>query len=234
MYFNRDMSDGKVTEIVSHNGRISNAFHLIWIHFKTSYQNKTVILWSIYYAIALCFYVQITVYIQVLWIAIDDTQETIYNGAVDAILTFFGAVVSLMAGKIHLNFLRKQNRTLIVLIIMSSLQGIFILAAAKSQTLMSCYIFYICYGVAYAFFITICATEIARNVSDDAFGLVFGFNTLIALIIQTVVTLSVVSNGFLLSPSGQYQVYGYFYIALGVLYCFNLVFDISSSRQIVR
>lgn len=187
-------------------------------------------LWSFYYAIALCFYIQITAYIQVLWISIDDTQEVIYNGAVDAILTLFGAGVSLLAGKIHMNFLKNQNSTLLVLIAMSTLQGLFVVLAATSHSLISCYIFYIFYGVAYAFGITICATEIAKNLEDDTFGLVFGFNTLIALIVQTTITLTVVSSGFKLSPSGQYQVYGYSYIALGCIYLLKLTFEIIKSR----
>jgi solute carrier family 19 (thiamine transporter), member 2/3 len=218
------MSDGRLTETFTHN-RISNAFHLIWDHFKTSYRNKTVILWSLYYAIALCLYVQITAYIQVLWISIDKSQETIYNGAVEAILTLLGALFSLLAGVVHLNFLRKQNQTLIVLVIMSSIQGIFVVLAANSQTLMTCYIFYISYGIAYAFCITICATEIAKNLSDDAYGLVFGINTLLALIVQTSLTLSIVANG-LLSPADQYQVYGYFYISLGGVYLAYLTINI--------
>lgn len=229
VYFNRDANNGKPPETFTHN-RITDAFHLIWIHFKTSYKHKTVVLWSFYYAIAICFYIQITAYIQVLWISIDDSQEVIYNGAVDAILTLLGACVSLLAGKIHMNFLRKQNRTLIVLILMSTLQGVFVLMAAWSQTLMSCYIFYICYGVAHAFGITICATEIAKNLADDTFGLIFGFNTLIALIVQTIVTLAVVSNGFKLGPSGQFQVYGFFYITLAGGYLINLALDIIKAR----
>lgn len=225
VYFNRDANDGKLPETFTKN-RITDAFQLIWIHFKSSYKQKTVVLWSFYYAIALCFYIQITAYIQVLWISIDDTQEVIYNGAVDAILTLLGAGVSLLAGKIHMSFLRKHNRTLLSLIIMSTLQGVFVVLAATSRTLISCYIFYICFGVSYAFAITICATEIAKNLAEDTFGLVFGFNTLIALIVQTSTTLSVVSYGFKLSPSGQYQVYGYFYIALGAIYLVNLLFNL--------
>jgi solute carrier family 19 (thiamine transporter), member 2/3 len=224
MYFNRDMSDGKITETYTHN-QTSNAFHLIWNHFKTSYGNASVIMWSVFYAVALCFYVQITAYIQVLWISIDDSQEIIYNGAVDAILTLFGFAVSILAGKVHLNFLHKKNRVLIVLIIMSSLQGCFVVFAANSRSLLSCYIFYVLYGTSYAFCIVICASEIAKNLRDDAFGLVFGFNSLIALIIQTTVTLSVVSNGFLLPPSEQYQVYGYSYLALSGLYVCALAFE---------
>lgn len=195
------------------------------MHFKTSYQNKTVVLWSFYYAIALCFYIQIAGYIQVLWVEVNDTEESIYNGYVEALATLLGVGATLIAGKIHMSFLKKQNRTLLVLIFMSSLQGALIVLAATSQSLLPCYVFYICFGIAYAFGITICATEIAKNLAEDTFGLVFGFNTLIALIVQTIVTLSVVSSGFKLSPSGQYQVYGYFYVTLGIVYLIVLVKD---------
>lgn len=208
---------------------MAGAFKLIWVHFKTSYSKKTVILWSCYYAIALCLFNQIAAYIQVLWISIDDTQEVIYNGAVEAVLTLLAAVFSLVAGKIHVNFLMKQSRMLTALILMSCLKGLFVVLAAKSQTLLACYIYYICFGAAFAFGITICASEIAKNLEDDCFGLVFGFNTLIALTVQTIITLSVVSNGFLLSPSGQFQIYGYFYVVLGGIYLFSLIYEIIKS-----
>lgn len=217
VYFNRDANNGSVPETFTHN-RVTDAFHLIWLHFTSSFKSQTVLLWSLYYALSVCIFIQITIYIQVLWIAIDDSQERIYNGAVDAVLTLLGAAMSLFAGRIHMDFFKKQNRTLYVLIVMSTLQGVFVILAATSQSLIPCYIFYICYGVTYAFGITICATEIATCLADDTYGLVFGFNTLIALIIQTIITLTVVSSGFKLSPSGQYQVYGYLYIALGLAY----------------
>lgn len=227
LYFNRYTNGEKRSD--SYLNQIISAFYLIWIHFKASYTNKMVILWSFYYAIALCFYIQISAYIQVLWIHIDDTQSVIYNGAVDAILTLLGAGVSILAGKIHINFLKSKMHTSLVLVIMSSIQGTFVIMAAQSETLLPCYIFYVCFGVAYAFGITICATEIAKNLVDDTFGLVFGFNTLIALAVQTIVTLSVVSSGFKLSPTGQYKVYGYAYVMLGGIYLLTLSYDVTKA-----
>ncbi|XP_037039633.1 thiamine transporter 1-like [Bradysia coprophila] len=223
-YFNRN-TGGKWSETFRRS-QILEAFNLIWNHFRTSYANKVVVLWSIYYAVVLCFNIQITAYIQILWMSIDDSQEVIYNGAVDAILTLLGACFAILAGKIHINFLKKSMHSLLVLILMSSVQGVFVVLAANSQTLLACYIFYICFGASYAFGITICATEIAKNLAEDTFGLVFGFNTLIALTLQTAVTLSVVSYGFQLSPSGQYQVYGYAYVVLAAVYLVTLFVDI--------
>lgn len=229
LYFNRNANGENRAD--SYRGQMFDAFYLIWYHFKSSYTNKMVVLWSFYYAIALCFYIQITAYIQVLWIYIDDTQTVIYNGAVDAILTLFGAAVSILAGKIQINFLQSKSHTLLVLIVISCVQGAFVILAAQSRTLLLCYIFYISFGVSYAFGITICATEIAKNLVDDTFGLVFGFNTLVALVVQTCVTLSVVSSGFKLSPRGQYLVYGYGYVVLAVIYLLTLSLDLTIARM---
>jgi solute carrier family 19 (thiamine transporter), member 2/3 len=55
--------------------KVISPFQLLWLHFKSAYTNKQVIKWSIWYALAMCAYFQITAYIQVLWAAIDSTQE---------------------------------------------------------------------------------------------------------------------------------------------------------------
>lgn len=171
-------------------------------------------------------------YIQVLYISINDTEETIYNAAVDATLTLLGAAMTLFAGRVRTDFLGNPNWTLLTLIAMSCVQGLFVILAATSQSLMACYVFYICYAVSYSFGIAICATKIAENLADDTFGLVFGFNTLVALIVQTVVTLSVVSNGFRLSSSGQFKVYGWFHVALAAAYLVNFLFvNLTSKRN---
>lgn len=212
LYFHRKGDDEE------HRNRFLDAFQLIRNHFVNSYKNKTVVIWSLYYAITVCFYNQIIAYIQVLWITIDDSQEIKYNGYVDAILTSLSAIFSLLAGKVHINFLKDQNRALLALVVLSSLQGIFMIFAAMSQSLISCYIFYICYGIAYAFGITICATEIASNLPEDTYGLIFGFNTLSGLIIQTIVTYTFVSSGFQLQPRGQYQIYSYFFFGIAGIF----------------
>lgn len=231
LYFNPGNNDGQLTTTYTHN-RMTNALKLIWIHFKTSYTNTNVLMWSFYYAIALCLYVQSTAYIQVLWIAIDNSQEVIWNGAVESVLTLLSAIASLVAGKVHMHFLRHHNRLLITLIIMSSFQGLALLAAALSTTLLSCYIAYISFGVFYAFMMTIAASSIAQELMEDSFGLVFGVNTLIASSVQTILTLTVVSNGFVLSPVGQYTVYSWCFIALAIIYFAKLIFNFLTCKKV--
>lgn len=45
------------------------------LHFKSSYTNYNVMIWSVWYAVAMCGYLQIISYIQVLWTNIENRQE---------------------------------------------------------------------------------------------------------------------------------------------------------------
>lgn len=55
--------------------------------------------------------------------------------------------------------------------------------------------------------------------ADDSFALIFGINTLFALIFQTIITIVVISeSGFALDPRGQFLVFGSYFIFLSTLY----------------
>lgn len=159
-----------------------------------------------------------------LWLTIE--ENAFWNATVDALFTASGAFFSLLAGKIQISFLKRETPTFIVLILMSMIMGAIVILAAYSSTLLQCYLMFIFFGIVYSLSISITATKIAENLSEDSYGLVFGFNTFIALISQTILTLSIVSNGFKLSVKGQYFVYGSIYLVLGVLYGIKLIYDI--------
>lgn len=218
IYFHRDEFDG------SNKKRNKSALLLIWHHFKTSYSNETVLLWCIFYSVSFSMYFQITAYIQVLWLSID--TNVLWNPSVDVILTLSSALAMLMAGKIHVTYFQKKLPTVFILSITSVIKAVLMYFAAVSDSLLICYILYVIYGIVYAFSITICAFKIAENILDDSHGLVFGFNTFIALLLQTCLTLAIVSNGFMLSPSGQYTVYSAVYLLLGFAYFMKLLVDI--------
>lgn len=71
----------------------------------------------------------------------------------------------------------------------------------------------------------------ARYLEEDSFGLVFGINTTLALIFQTILTLVVISeSGFALSTQGQFTVYAFYFIAVGILYFAFFVCDFLISK----
>lgn len=67
------------------------------------------------------------------------------------------------------------------------------------------------------FFYNLYSVNVAKRLNDDSFGLVFGINTLLALIFQSTLTLVVISeSGFGLGPREQFVVYSAYF---GVLAC---------------
>ena len=74
--------------------------------------------------------------------------------------------------------------------------------------------------------INIYSAEIARHLNDDSYGLVFGINTVLGLILQTILTLLVVSDGgFALNVIEQYSIYAYYFIGVGFLYIIFVIAD---------
>lgn len=64
------------------------------------------------------------------------------------------------------------------------------------------------------------SAEIAKNIPEDSFGLIFGINTFAAMVFQSLLTFIVVTNavGFNFNVGQQFNIYGCFYIALGAIY----------------
>ncbi|XP_050084321.1 thiamine transporter 1-like isoform X2 [Anopheles aquasalis] len=209
--------------------QLRGAFVLLWSHFRTSFTNRSVLQWSIWYALAMAGYIQITAYVQALWQSIDVTQPAIWNGAVEAALTLLGAIVSLLAGYLHSGFL-KPRTSLMALALLSLAAGGAMLLATKTTDLIVSYVAYLVFGVLYAFAITVVSAEIAKNIADDCFGLVFGFNTLVALSIQTLLTVSVTDadGWFALDVFGQFTVFSYYFVAIAAVYTSFLLIEVVS------
>jgi len=70
----------------------SSAGRLLWQHFHNAYTNPRVVQWSLWYAIGLAGYLQVTYYMQVLWKVIEPEPQIAWNGAVDAVLTALAAL----------------------------------------------------------------------------------------------------------------------------------------------
>lgn len=71
------------------------------------------------------------------------------------------------------------------------------------------------------------SAEVAKHLEEDSFGLVFGINTLLALVLQTLLTLLVVSEqGFALSVVDQYTILGILFFVLATFYFAALVINL--------
>ncbi|XP_016983272.1 thiamine transporter 1 [Drosophila rhopaloa] len=205
--------------------RQPGALGLLWNHFHNAYTNPRVIQWSLWYAIGLAGYLQVTYYVQVLWKVIEPEPLIAWNGAVDAVLTALAALFALGAGYLHTGRLRPRT-SLLILALLSAVEGGCVLICCWTEDIYWSYTGFVLFGALYGFTITVASAEVARNLQEDSFGLVFGFNTLVALIFQSLLTMIFVTDtGFELDPVGQYTVYAFYFIAVGVLYLISVLIE---------
>ena len=86
LYFHRndDLTTPEVNsqqqlESANQTSKYSTPIKLLLSHFKNAYTNAIVVKWSLWYAFALCGYLQIISYIQVLWKRIDEQPTVSYQ-----------------------------------------------------------------------------------------------------------------------------------------------------------
>lgn len=190
---------------------------LLWEHFIQAYSNKTVLVWSIWWSLAMGGFLQIQSYVQILWQAIDPDQENFFNGGVEAALTAFGAVSCLVAGFISSEKFEKFD--LWILTACSLLEGCMIIVSSLTTQIWVAYAMYVHFGIVYMFMITLASATVAKNLADDSFALIFGINTLFALVLQTILTVVVISeSGLELSPRSQFLVFGSYFVVLAAVF----------------
>lgn len=121
-----------------------------------------------------------------------------------------------------------------LLTLCSFLEGGLILISASTSNIYVAYLMYILFGIFFHFIITLVTAFVARCLTDDSFALIFGINTLVALVIQTIFTVIFVTETASLSfsPKQQFYVFGYYFIGLGVIYTIaSIVKFIGSTRK---
>lgn len=162
---------------------------------------------------------QVQTYVQFLWQAIDPDRDALFNGAVEATLTLLGAAAAFAAGYINIDHFDRWSFW--VLSLVSAAMGGLLLWGTLASDVWSSYAAYVLFGTATHFMVTVAAINVAKRLKDDSFGLVFGINTLLALVFQTLLTVVVVSeSGFALGARDQFKVNSGYFAVLAV--CFGL------------
>lgn len=131
-----------------------SAGRLLWQHFYNAYTNPRVVQWSLWYAISLAGYLQVTYYMQVLWKVIEPEPKIAWNGAVDAVLTALAALSALIAGYLHTDRMRPRA-SLLLLSVLSALEGGSVLLCCWTHDIYWSYAGFIIFGGLYGFTITV-------------------------------------------------------------------------------
>ncbi len=200
--------------------------HLLIFEFRASYSNKQLVKWSLWWAFATCGAHQVSNYIQTLWQVFfsesEETQVSIYNGAVHAVSTLVSALASFSIVFIKLNWSVFGE---IVIGLVSIIDSLLLVTMVLADNIWVCYIFFIIFHALYQLVKTIATYQIAKHLTAQRYGLVFGCNTFMAAVLQSILTLIVVDYRTLnASPQLQFLIYGGCFFVLGMLFCCKAVY----------
>ncbi|XP_076282411.1 thiamine transporter 1-like [Lasioglossum baleicum] len=215
---------GSSNKKVSLIEKIRRAYVLLWKDFLAAYSNGHIVKWSIWWAFSTCGYLQISSYIQLLWQTAVSTEDKIYNGAVDALYTIIGTMTVFCIGKVPFNWSLIGDT---VVSLMSFMEGILLVVSSYSYNIWLLYLSFIIFGIIYHTMVTVASFEVAKSISEDSYGLIFGINTFFALALQSILTAIVVNGNLGLDLRSQYLIYGGYFIVIAMLYTIIGIFNIA-------
>uniref|UniRef100_A0A1B6HRB0 Uncharacterized protein n=1 Tax=Homalodisca liturata TaxID=320908 RepID=A0A1B6HRB0_9HEMI len=197
---------------------------LLWMDFRDAYTNPYVFKMCVFISLATCGYNQMMTYVQILWVKIGGKQQEAFNGGVEAIYTIISAVSALAFGQVKGDWSRYGEA---VIGLLSVLQGALLLLSSFTDSMVIAYTVYVVFGMLYNVMMVLTNSEVARHLNQDSYALIFGMNSFVALILQTILTFAVAGLGGLTIPiRHQFVVYGGYFAVLGGVYtiksCFTM------------
>ena len=147
----------------------------------------------------------------------NDGDVEIWNGAVEAAACITGAVTVFIVGK--LKHLRWERYGDVAIFVVTGFGGSFLIGMGCTNEIALAYVGYILFRMSYQTMMTVASFEIAKNLKENSYGLVFGINSWLALGLEVILTITVAdSAGLNLDPRDQFYVYGGYFLATGLLF----------------
>ncbi|VDM41303.1 unnamed protein product [Toxocara canis] len=180
---------------------IAAYFHAIWSHFQVFKNNKVVLKWSLWWSLTSCGIYQVYNYVQTLWATMQKDGEDTKNGITECANTLVGALISFLVQYMQINWVKRGE---FVLFLTSSVAAVLIFALSQTTNILFAYILYVAVASIYQMLMTAATANIAAQLDSASYGLVFGWNTFLALVLQTLLTVAVADkHGFALDIRTQ-------------------------------
>ncbi|XP_075710021.1 thiamine transporter 1 [Rhinoderma darwinii] len=222
-------ADGQFTEKKS--VALQTVFRTLWKDFLHCYSSRTLLCWSVWWALSTCGYFQVVNYSQGLWEKVAPSSHSdIYNGSVEAVSTLLGAVAVFIVGYVKISWSTWGELLLAVFALIIAVT-VYIMDVVGN--IWVCYVMYVLFRTIYMILITIATFQIAANLSMECYALVFGVNTFTALLLQTLMTVIVVDSSVLgLDLFTQFKIYaGYFAVISIIFFVSGLCHVVKNCQQ---
>uniref|UniRef100_A0AC34R553 Uncharacterized protein n=1 Tax=Panagrolaimus sp. JU765 TaxID=591449 RepID=A0AC34R553_9BILA len=182
--------------------------------------------WSFWWAMTTCMSLQVAQYAQTLWGEVQVNKDSPLNGFAEAGYTFTSTFAILAMNAIPINW-DKWGETALVLI--SSIDAGLLVLYSQTQSIYVMYGCYIGYRSLYQVMITIAQWNIAKKMVCESYGLVFGVNSFIALIMQSIIMFVVADKrGLGMRVREQYLVYAGCHMLIAIIFAISVAITVVS------
>ncbi|KAF3857475.1 hypothetical protein F7725_009334 [Dissostichus mawsoni] len=234
LFFHMGAGEGGLrssTALSSETGSQGSGFvkvlRILFDDFLQCYRSGPLLAWSLWWALATCGYFQVVNYAQALWENVRPSQDyEIYNGYVETLSTLLGegadssgALAALLVGCLPLSWTQWGELALCVL---SLLMAVCVFVMDTVRNIWMCYASYIFFRATYMLLITMATYQIAASLSMQRYALVFGVNTFMALLLQSLLTVVVVDS---------FLIYGCYFAVISLVFLLAGVYKLASRRR---
>ncbi|VVC26728.1 Reduced folate carrier,Major facilitator superfamily domain [Cinara cedri] len=213
-----------------------SVINTLYRDFKQSYSDPYVRKLCFWWAVAMGGYLQVYAYINVLYTYVleenEDTEFTLYNGAAESLNTLLGAISAFTISKVKWNWYSVGDMFFAV---GSLVATVVLLCLVYCRNLWFIYAFYIVYGMMYQTMLTIAESEVAKRLNEKCYGLIFGFNTFLAVCINTIIIYGVIQGHFIkINIAQQFLIYAVLYGFLAVIFFGTSILKLFKDEGIVE
>ncbi|KAI8430246.1 hypothetical protein MSG28_000584 [Choristoneura fumiferana] len=192
---------------------------LIVRHARSAYARSAVLAWSGLYAASLALFVHAQTYVQVLW---QDIQRDDEEPAVQTLVGAGGAFAAASWSRTPLPAAA------------AAVQATAVFLGSYLPNIYVSYVAYIVMGSLFHFTITLASAKIAAQLSDEScFGLIFGINTFIGTVMQSLLTL-ILNQTLKLSTASVYFVLSGCYLFLSLFWLLGWIFVLYNQKRKVN
>ncbi|MCP9260547.1 Folate-like transporter 2 [Dirofilaria immitis] len=214
----------KLNEPTTYTQYVKFRMRKLWSNTKQIYGIGFIRKWSLWWAMTTCMSLQVSAYSQTLWGEVQK-EETTFNGFAEATYTACAAIAIMLMNMISIDW-DKWGETALVLI--SSIDCALLLMFSQARTIPVMYICYICYRTLFQVMITIAQWNLAKKMVSESYGLIFGLNSFMALIMQALLTMIVVDKrGFGMAVRSQFFVYGTCHAIIALIFLCSIVYNLT-------
>ncbi|XP_033833464.1 thiamine transporter 1 [Periophthalmus magnuspinnatus] len=208
---------------------VLEVLRLLFSDFLCCYRCRPLLAWSLWWALATCGYFQVINYTQVLWEKVRPSQDyDIYNGYVETLSTLLGALAALLVGLLPVSWSAWGE---LALFLLSLLMALCVFGMDLLGNIWTCYGLYVLFRAVYMLLITVATFQIAASLSMQRYALVFGVNTFVALLLQSLLTVVVVDSvGLGLDVYTQFLIYGAYFAFISLVFLAAGLYKVHSRR----